>query len=89
MAQIECFNCHHQWSLGDAVNNRCPKCGWIVEIYFDRAEADDVAGIYNEGWGSGQAGVRPLIGINGYAVSFPDHGHLAEIADRLVNRVHS
>jgi len=87
MVQIECFNCRHKWPLGDVTTNRCPKCDWILEIYYDKAEADEVAKIYNEGnHTSSRAGVLSLIGIKGHAVAFPDQGRLAEIADKLVSR---
>jgi predicted RNA-binding Zn-ribbon protein involved in translation (DUF1610 family) len=85
MAQIKCFHCNHEWDLGTTTTNRCPECGWIVEIYYSRDEAEEVAKIYNEtATNLAHSGVRPLIGINGYAVAFPDQGHLSEIADRLL-----
>lgn len=89
MAEIECSNCDTRWNLGTATTNRCPKCGWLVEIYYDRDDADEVARIYNEQAPvpvDGQrAGVRALHGINGFAVSFADQRRLAELAERLMN----
>lgn len=91
MAEIECSNCGTRWDLGTATTNRCPnaKCGWLVEIYYDRADADEVARIYNEQVPvpiqSPRAGVRALLNINGFSVSFPDQGRLAAIADKLID----
>ena len=88
MAEIQCFHCQKKWPLGTATTNRCPKCGWIVEIYYDQDEANDVAEIYNN-----QAppppkpsGVEPLIGINGFSVSFPDQDRLAHVAREILDR---
>ncbi len=86
MADIVCAVCDHRWPLAGAATNRCPECDAVVEIYYSRDEADRVAGVYNGALANGKpvSGVRPLIGINGFAVAFPDSGLLAEIADRLV-----
>lgn len=88
MAKIKCFHCGHVWALGQATTNRCPQCSWIIEIYYDAAEADQVAKIYNADLPphliSSPSGVLPLEGINGYAVAFPDQGHLACIAGQLL-----
>ena len=88
MAEIQCFHCQERWPLGTATTNRCPKCGWIVEIYYQQDEANDIAAIYN-----GQApslpepsGVMPLIGMNGFSVSFPDQGRLAQVAREILDR---
>jgi predicted nucleic acid-binding Zn-ribbon protein len=88
MAQIECANCSEKWDLGTAVTNRCPNCGWITEIYYDESEAIRVRDIYNETLrpNSSIAGVRKLIAINGYSVSFPDEGRLREVAESLLER---
>lgn len=89
MAQIECANpkCGTKWNLGDATTNRCPHCGWIAEVYYNQAEADRVSRLYNEGSVNGSgAGVRPLIGIDGYSVSFEDEGRLAEVAKILLEQ---
>jgi hypothetical protein len=87
MAQIECFHCRHKWDLGTTSTNQCPNCHWIIEIYYDDAEAQEVARIYNNTASNlPPSGIRPLIGINGYAVAFPDQGHLSEIADQLLLR---
>jgi predicted nucleic acid-binding Zn-ribbon protein len=90
MAQIECANCAHQWDLGSAATNRCPKCGWIAEIYYDLAEANRVKDLYNEQSAPGSTGnvadVRKLIDINGFSVSFPDEGRLAEVAKILLEQ---
>lgn len=88
MAEIQCFHCQERWPLGTATTNRCPKCDWIVEIYYDRGEADAVAAIYN-GHASPPAkpsGVTPLIGINGFSVSFPDQDRLAQVAREILDR---
>jgi len=87
MAQIECFNCGTKWDLGKATTNRCPTCGWIHEIYADRERAERVAEVYNdqEPRLPSPSGVRPLIGLAGYSVSFPDQGRLAEVAAQLVD----
>ena len=87
MAEIECFHCQHKWPLGDTTTNRCPQCDWVIEIYYDRDEADRVADIYNTARPPSMdaAGVLPLRDINGYAIAFPDQGRLADIADQLVN----
>ena len=88
MAEIKCFHCAKRWPLGTATTNRCPECGWIVEIYYDRDKADAVASIYH-----GQdpsppdlSGVSELIGINGYTVSFPDEDRLAQVAREILDR---
>ena len=88
MAEIQCFHCNERWPLGTATTNRCPKCGWIVEIYYQQDEADAVAAIYND-----QAppppepsGVAPLIGINGFSVSFSDQDRLAQVAREILDR---
>jgi len=88
MAEIQCYHCGERWALGAATTNRCPKCGWIVEIYYDQKQADAVASIYND-----QApplpepsGVKPLIGINGFSVSFPDQDRLAQVAREILDR---
>ena len=86
MAEIVCAVCNHRWPLGDATTNRCPNCDAVVEIYYDAAEAERVAQVYNGERANGQprSGVRSLLGINGFAVAFPDSGRLAEIAERLI-----
>lgn len=88
MPEVKCANpaCGHVWELGTASTNRCPKCDWITEIYYDKQKAEQVAEVYNDQSPVliQPAGVLPLIGINGYSVSFPDQGRLAEIADRLL-----
>ena len=90
MAKVKCANgkCGKTWELGTATSNRCPGCGWITEIYYDESQAKQVAALYND-----QAppcippsGVLPLIEMNGYSVSFPDEGRLAEIADKLLDQ---
>lgn len=88
MAEIQCFHCKERWPLGTATTNRCPKCGWIVEIYYRQDEADAVANIYNN-----QApplrepsGVAPLIDMNGFSVSFPDQDRLAQVARQILDR---
>jgi hypothetical protein len=87
MAKIECANCANQWDLGAATTNRCPSCEWITEIYYDKREAEQVRDIYNEQTPPDKmAGVCKLIGINGYSVSFPDAGRLAEVAKFLFER---
>ena len=89
MAQIECANtnCSTKWDLGTATTNRCPKCGWIAEIYYDQKEAERVSNLYNEQSATGNGtGVRPLIGINGFSVSFEDEGRLAEVAKILLEQ---
>jgi hypothetical protein len=89
MAQIECANpkCGTKWELGKAATNRCPACGWIAEVYYDKDEADRVSKVYNEGSANGNgAGVRSLIGINGYSVSFEDEVRLAEVAKILLEQ---
>ena len=87
MPEIECFHCQHRWLLGDTTTNRCPQCGWVIEIYYDQGDANRAADIYNTSLPPSMApsGVCPLHDINGYAVAFPDQGRLAEIADQLVN----
>ena len=71
MAQIECAN----------------KCGWIAEIYYEEKEAERVSDIYNEQSPTGNgAGVRSLIGINGFSVSFEDEGRLAKVAKILLEQ---
>ena len=87
MAKIRCFDCRHEWGLGAATTNRCPKCGWITEIYYDKQAAEQVRDIYNDQDGAPlrQAGVEQLIGINGYSVSYPDEGRLAEVAKKLLD----
>jgi len=88
MAEIKCFHCETAWPLGTAATNRCPSCGWIVEIYYDRSEADDVAAIYNDQTPPPpeRSGVVPLIGINGFAVSFSDQDKLAQVAREILDR---
>jgi len=88
MPRVKCFNCETVWELSDAATNRCPgpECGWITEIYYDESRAKEVARIYNSQDPSlPQSGVCPLEGINGYSVSFPDQGRLAEVAERLLD----
>jgi len=87
MAQLQCANCSEKWELGTATTNRCPKCEWIIEVYYDKREAEKVRDIYNQQSPSGNgAGVRDLIGINGYSVSFPDEGRLAKVAKLLLEQ---
>ena len=88
MAQIQCFHCRARWDLATADTNRCPRCGWVQEIYYDEAEAAHVVKVYNE---EGPplpepAGFCPLIGTPGYSVSFPDQRRLARVAERLLSR---
>jgi len=87
MAKVKCANCKTEWELGTATTNRCPQCQWITEIYYDENQANHVASIYNERDPPlpQLSGVQPLIGINGYSVSFPDEGRLAEVAERLLD----
>lgn len=87
MAQIQCFICNHKWDLGSATTNRCPNCGAIQEIYYDRDKAEAVARIYNEQSPPlpQPSGVNPLIDMDAYSVSFPDQGRLAEVAEKLID----
>lgn len=89
MPRVKCFNCGMIWELSDAATNRCPRpeCGWITEIYYDESRAKEVAKIYNSQSPPlpKESGVCPLEGINGYSVSFPDQGRLAEVAERLLD----
>ena len=86
MAQIECFHCGTRWDVGSSDTSRCPTCGWVHEVYSDRARAERVAKVYNEQGPPlpDPSGVRPLIGMHGYSVSFPDQDRLAQVADRLM-----
>lgn len=89
MAKIKCFHCKKTWPLGTADTNRCPGCGWIVEIYYDRNKADRVARTYNEQdppSSCDYSGVEALLGVNGFSVSFPDQGRLAEVAAKLLDQ---
>jgi hypothetical protein len=87
MATVTCYNCRTGWDLSSAMSNRCPVCGWITEIYYEQAEAERVADIYNrqEPPLPKPSGVMPLEGINGYSVSFPDQGRLGEVAEQLLD----
>ena len=90
MAKIKCYHCSKEWELGTATTNRCPECGWITEIYYDESQAKRVAEIYNDQdpplMEQEQSGVEPLIGINGYSVSFPDQGRLSDVAEQLLDQ---
>ena len=87
MVRVTCFNCEESWELSTATTNRCPKCGWIAEIYYDEAKAEEVRDIYNgQGPLPQPAGVLPLVGIDGYSVFFPpDEARLAKLAEKLLD----
>lgn len=89
VAKIKCPNCGREWLLATATSSLCPSCRWITEIYFDPTEAKRVAQVYNDHKPqlpkSEQAGVRPLIGIDGYAVVFKDPDRLAEVAGKILS----
>ncbi|MCH8965223.1 MAG: hypothetical protein IIB58_09705 [Planctomycetes bacterium] len=59
-----------------------------MEIYYHQAEADDVTAIYNDQSPPlpEPSGVAPLIGINGFSVSFPDQDRLAQVARQILDR---
>lgn len=86
-ARVTCFHCGTTRDLASATTNRCPQCGWITETYFDRNEANQVAKIYNQYDPpiANKAGVRRLLGIKGYSVSFPDQRRLADVAEQLLD----
>ena len=87
MTQIECFNCQTKWDLATATTSRCPTCGWIHEIYYKRDQAEAVSRIYNSYSPplAHPSGVRPLVGDDGYSVSFPDQDRLAAVAEQLID----
>lgn len=87
MAEIRCFHCKKTWALGTAHTNHCPDCGWVTEIYYDEAEAKRVADLYNSQSPPlpEPSGFEKLIGINGYAVAFPDQGRLATTLGQLLD----
>jgi len=88
-AKIRCFNGGTTWNLWTSTSNRCPKCDWIQEVYYSRRMADDVADTYNDEQpplnGGERAGVRRLVGLKGFSVSFPDQDRLLQLADKLLD----
>lgn len=91
MIQVECFHCHRKWSLASAESNRCPECGWITEVFYDRREADRITGIYNslEPPLPSPSGVMPLMGSDAFSVSFPEQSRIADAVSRVLAEVES
>jgi len=85
MIKVKCFNCKESWNLSTANTNRCPECGWIIEIYYDKIKVEAVRDIYNKhvsNYLTQFAGVLPLIGLDGYSISFPpDEARLIELLE--------
>lgn len=88
-AKLNCYNCGATWNLWTSTTNRCPKCRWIQEVYYSRRMAGDVVDTYNTEMpalnGGERAGLRRLIGLKGFSVSFPDQDRLLKLADKLLN----
>ena len=86
MAKVTCFHCNTTWDLASATTNRCPKCGWITEIFYDKKEADEITKLYNSQQPPPPApsGICPLVGLEGFSASFPDQSRLADVALQFI-----
>ena len=86
MAQVKCFHCKAVWDLASATTNRCPTCGCITEIFYNKKEAERVAKLYNKLQPPPPApsGVSPLVGIEGFSVPFPEQSRIAEVAAQFI-----
>ncbi len=89
--KVQCAHCSAQLDLAD-LSGRCPSpsCGSVYEVYYDRAEADRVAQVYNTQNPPAvpPAGVRKFDDANGWVVFFRDEGRLAEVAARILGGDH-
>jgi hypothetical protein len=84
---VMCPYCKTDLDLAE-IAGRCPTrdCGAVFEVYYDQAEAQAVADLYNhrEPPVVPPAHVRKFTDASGWVVFFRDEGRLAEIAQQLL-----
>ncbi|HEY3245505.1 MAG TPA: hypothetical protein VGM03_19350 [Phycisphaerae bacterium] len=82
---MKCTECNTELDL-DEIGGRCPNCHTSLEIYYDPAEAQRAAALYNDGESPPErkARVRVFEDAEGWVVFFPSLERLTDVAGRIL-----